>query len=301
MRPPGWLRRRRRSARAREATGGLHAFVVVRYSILTSDGTGYSLANQLDQDSYREQLFAASRLHAHERLFCGLTLPSLAGQQPPPDPSWFTLLVLTSTELPDAHRQTLDAALAPHPWAEVVALRPEAADVGQAVREEIRTRLAHRREPTTYLTTRLDDDDALSLAFFAHLWPYVIRDLVGFAISPAAGYAALVDEGAGRLEAVHELDYPKAAQGLSFVNRYDPAADAFAVPPASVFELGNHDKVDRRRPTILDARRRLYVRTFHQASTQHLLKGERHRKRYVRGEPVDLDDLAASFDLRALR
>ena len=60
-----------------------------------------------------------------------------------------------------------------------------------------------------------------------------------------------------------------------------------------VYGLGNHSRVDRKRPVILDSREPLFIRAFHDQQ-------DSPPRRRMEGEPADPDALRAGFRLEGV-
>src|SRR5690606_39008376 len=140
-----------------------HAFVMIRYSILSDNiGIGWVLGRDDDFENYRANLFAADRMEARQDLFERITLPSLVNQTKCPSSDWLTVFVMVSEEMPADYRQRLIDLVAAYDWIRVVALPVSETNLDVPVAEVLRD------EPgeLTYVTIRLDDDDALSADYF---------------------------------------------------------------------------------------------------------------------------------------
>ncbi|MDZ4136133.1 MAG: glycosyltransferase, partial [Paracoccaceae bacterium] len=145
---------------------------LVRFSYPALNGFARSGA---DPSALEAQLYDPERLQRRFHLFENLTLPSLLAQ----NDKDFRTVFLTGLNLPVAARARLDAAIAPLPGAQVLAL-PSLAHFNATGRAFA----ALRDVAATHLTGfRLDDDDALDHGFVARL-----RTLSG-ALAPAIGLA----------------------------------------------------------------------------------------------------------------
>ncbi|MFC3285778.1 glycosyltransferase [Litchfieldella rifensis] len=232
---------------------------IVRYSILSyTQGGGWETFSQ-DLDEYQRKLFDPGRLALHQRLFSEVTLASLDSQSVELSKDWFTLLVLTSTELPKENRAFLEQLNASRDWMEIKALPPENPGMGAAVMECLKARV----DTPVYATLRLDDDDALANDYFARLSPYLAPRFRNFAVSFASGYAGLHNgEGYTRFKQYYQ---PNVALGLASIHDKQQLTKKTG-EAKQIFQLGNHTKIDRRVPVILDSRQPAYIRTVHEHS-----------------------------------
>lgn len=242
----------------------MFSFTLVRHSLLSDSGRGYALARGVGPESYREALFAPERLQQRAWLFENVTLHSLKRQRPALDPHRHRVLVLTSASLPLAARARLDEILAPHPWAEVLALDTKT-DVQKALRARIAEILEERfgvAREVPFVTLRLDDDDALGSRFFDQIEPYRHLTFRDHVISFGRGYAARLDA-QDRFSDFRELVFPNIALGLAHIGAYNLRKGRFASEWATVFELKSHMKIHRKTPLILECRTPSWIRTLH--------------------------------------
>jgi len=131
---------------------------LVRFSLVTAGDfyPGFESVGALEAF-----LFDEARLARRFKLFEALCLPALAGQTDQD----FTCVFLTAEHLPVTWRARLDALLAPHSWAHIVAL--PATRHYPAIREGF---ASVSTEGFTHRTTfRLDDDDAFDRHHIARL------------------------------------------------------------------------------------------------------------------------------------
>lgn len=131
---------------------------LVRFSVLATD---YYSDTHGSPEAVRAHLYTPERMALRLKMFETLCLPSLARQSDPD----FTLVVLTSTELPVQARARLDEMLAPYPN-----MRLHAADPGphyQIIKAAYAA--AYEEGRSHRVDFRLDDDDALAGDFIARL------------------------------------------------------------------------------------------------------------------------------------
>jgi hypothetical protein len=131
---------------------------LVRFSFVT---TGDFYPGFDSVEALERFLFDEARLSRRFALFEALCLPSLAGQTDQD----FACVFLTADNLPGHWRARLDALLAPHPWAHILALPPT--KHYPAIREGFSAvSTAGYSHRTSF---RLDDDDAFDRHHIARL------------------------------------------------------------------------------------------------------------------------------------
>lgn len=271
-----------------------HKFIIIRYSLLTTKGKSWNISRNHELEEYKRILFSPSRLSTHERLFQQVTFPSLVSQNPNEDE--VTLLVLTSDELPQPYKNNLYKMLKPYPWAKVLTF-PCDDSVGDSLYLYLVKELDRFDEKVCYSTTRLDDDDALAPNFNKMLDLYLHPHFSGFCISFPSGYTGIYSKEKNSFESFYYRYVPMIALGLSYINTYDPKTRAFEYEESNVYELKNHTKVDRKRPTILDGRNRTFLRTIHSESDTYGSKQVAKTKSLTEVEP---DKIRKIFTLQGI-
>lgn len=244
-----------------------HSYIIIRYSLLEQSQSSWKIARDVDYEEYKNKLFDSSRLSQHERLFRNITIPSLVSMNPSAEN--FTLLVLTSELLPSPYLDNLKKILRPFDWANVLKV-PDNIKVSKFIAKYLKKELSKYKEPICYSTTRLDDDDALSSDFLLELDRYVSPEFNGFCVSFGSGITGIYN-GNG-FEAFHRQMLPKIALGLSYINTFNPSTQKFFTDTPSIYNLGNHAKIDSSVPTILDSRKPIFFRTMHfesDSTTKH--------------------------------
>lgn len=262
-----------------------HIFVTIRYSVLSEDKAKAWVLGRGDFDEYRRKLFDSERLKSRHELFKKITLPSLVNQTVRPSKDWLTVFLLVSEEMPHEHLRNLENLVRNYDWISIVSLPISSTKLNSPVLRHLkRTHAA-----VTYATVRLDDDDALAENYCERLLTYVEEHFSGFCISFGKGVAALIGED----QTVNFKAYyaPKLAAGLAFI-QHKP--EGIAPRGKTVYELGNHTKVDLNIPTILDSRSVAFLRTVHlhadTASDNNLLK-------YTKLPTLLASDVEKSFKL----
>lgn len=222
---------------------------LIRFTLVTT-GDFYPGFDGVDEMS--AFLFDEARLERRFRMFEALTLPSLAGQSDQD----FTCILLTAETLPAAWRARLDALVADHPWAKVVAMPPgpHYATIKKAFGTVPKDGYTHR---TTF---RLDDDDAIDLGHIARLKRLAERvQAVQDVPRPVAlgfnrGFYLKFRDG-GRNEIFDARERTPLSVGSALVAPVDY--------PESVY-LRNHRALPQFFDCWSDAESFVYLRTLHQ-------------------------------------
>lgn len=241
-----------------------HIFIIVRFSVLSEDGSAWKLGRG-DFENYKKSLFDSERLAHREKIFREITLPSLLNQKLAPTKENITLLVITANALPSSNLKSLERLLSPYPWAKIVQF-PSNKPFAYFLKLTLRRELEEFNDTVCYGTTRLDDDDALSHSFLEEVYKYLDPNFLDYCISFGRGYAGVFNHKIGGFESFHDYYYPKIAIGLSHINIYDPKTNTFGSEKLSIFHKGNHLKVDLNSPTIIDSTKPIFLRTIHSFS-----------------------------------
>lgn len=231
-----------------------HVYVLVRYSVLSEGSGAWVLSKSNSLDDYKKSLFAKKRLDLHQEIFFKVTLPSLKKM----DSAHTTVLVFTSKELPEKYMKALIDEASKYENIKIIPL-PVKGSVTTQMHECLEEELKVFEEDLCYATVRLDDDDALSKYFYKEVKKYLSKGFAGYAISFPKGVAGIYEDGV--YKSFHRIKRPKIAMGLTYVNFYSNGHRL--KKPESVFALGNHTKVDRKHPLIIDSGREMFMRTVH--------------------------------------
>ncbi|WP_208590771.1 ATP-grasp fold amidoligase family protein [Gracilibacillus suaedae] len=256
-----------------------HVFLIVRYSMLTENGSGWRIGEQAFEE-YKQEVFEPQRLEIRERLFKNITLPSLSNQTLL-NPDEFTLLVITSDQLPEKNLKSLQQMLEPYSWARIIPTNHNDS-MKNLIDQVITKELNEFNEPVCYCTARLDDDDALANNYNEKLYQYLSHEYSGFCISFGNGYTGIYNVQLDAFQSFHTNYSPKIALGLSYINTYDPKNQSFENPFISIFSNGSHTKVDQQSPTIIDSKDQLYLRTIHAVSDTN----SKEQVKRVKAKPV---------------
>jgi hypothetical protein len=228
-------------------------------------GAGFKKKRTMEVDDYKAYLLDEGRLHKRIDIFENITIPSILSQTAYPERDWFRLVVAASEGKPKSVKARLEklSEFVPGLVVRYVPERKEKIPNIQYISEFLASR---KYEVRKHATVRLDDDDAISKNYLARLQGYLDRDTAGFAVSFPAGYEALIQDAS--VTHVRDKYFPKIGLGLALIG---------GSRPDSVYAYGQHDRIDRKVPVILDSREPMYLRGIH---------GENDTGRWVADERV---------------
>ncbi|WP_048308517.1 glycosyltransferase [Halomonas sp. PR-M31] len=264
-----------------------HSFVVVRYSVLTLSNAGnFIIGRDTSFEDYRRALFDEERLKLHDFLFEKVMLKSIVSQENFDLNDGFTLLVLTSNELPEFWFNRLENHVAAYPWIKIVTV-----DTKDSVEKALKSEIEKFDEEICYATIRLDDDDALSSDFLYNISAYIKPEFENYVVSFGAGYEAVFDNDSKKFTEFCELYYPKVSAGLTKIDIHTPGS---RISP-TIYGAGNHVKVDQVYPLILDSRR---PSVFRSSYAHQDTSGAGYAKRSKNSKTVVKDEVLKYFDLK---
>lgn len=236
-------------------------FILIRYSVL-SQSKFWQIARDGDFDAYKRKLFSPQRLDAKWQLFSELTMKSLDELVANSQGVKVCALLMTSDELPQEHRARLDTAVDKRPWMHVVELTRKQSIAAISCRW-ITSYLQRQAVDCDFASVRLDDDDMLAGGYIAALQRYVNADFAGAVVTFPRGYEPYWDASKGGISDALLIDYPKVAVGLAFISRYLHSDATFLTEKVSIFQTGNHVRVDEQYPLIADHSLIAYVKMAH--------------------------------------
>lgn len=283
--------------------------VMIRYSLLLEKSKSWKLASN-DTDVYRNNLFNEVRLSEREQLFRQLALPSLESQTilndsckasnltNPENHSRveYQVFVATSEELPQHHKEKLEAITQDMPWLNINYLPTKGVKFESVVTNYVEKLYKETQETILYSSVRLDDDDILSNRFFEYLSKYTTVENVGNVITLANGYAGFYDFEKSAYSEIYDYFYPMVAMGLAYISKFDQngyADDSVR----TIFSTGSHTRVNRKFPLITDGRKPSYIRTLYEGSDSHDIKRASNiRKNQLQIHPIKaMQDMGIPF------
>lgn len=238
-----------------------HIFIVIRYSVL-STSKAWLMSREDDFEHYKNKLFAAQRLDSKFTFFSKLVLPALDKQQGVIPGQDFSVLLLTSAQLPANEQARLATLVKARPWLHLIPVAVEQS-IPAAVTSAIKPLLAAMQEDVCFASARLDDDDVLSAQYCQALLKYITPDFTNHVVTFPKGFECLYDDTARAVTESIQIDYPKVAVGLAHINGYQAASKTFAAKCVNVFQAGNHTKVDERFAMVEERSYFAYVKMAH--------------------------------------
>lgn len=227
-------------------------FGIVRFSVLidqTVKHKPWSISRSITGDyysHYKDALFKNDRLQHRFSLFENITLPSLDAQTSDD----FTLLVLVSKDLPKQWMTRLQKLAKDRAYLCIVPV-DAVKNVGDSALAVINKLVPKRR---SFITFRLDDDDALFSEYIEHLQEALYLNKDNFALSFENGLY-ISCPGADELFLVEEKRYQSIGIGLAYKSSSDK--------PSTIFHLGNHVRVGRRVDLLVKPQRKAWIRTLY--------------------------------------
>ncbi|MGP9659592.1 glycosyltransferase [Halomonas sp. AOP31-B1-25] len=251
-----------------------HNFIMIRYSVL-SKSKSWRLNQNFDFDDYKDKLFDKRRLEIRESLFKKITLPSVVNL----DPEMTTVLVFVSEEMPKEYYERLESIVKYYSHIKLVKLN-YFDKITPQMNGFVRQCLIEMGGSFIYSTVRLDDDDAISKKFPSLINNYLDIRFAGYCISFSSGVGAVMKN--GEVDELYLRCVPKIAIGIAWINFFDEKNKEFKFKEVSVYNLGNHMKVDLNFPTVIDPREHAWLRTLHDESDIYNVKlVERYREANV--------------------
>lgn len=215
----------------------------IRYSVVTKTSkNSFVSGRDCTDDEYKAKIFDKKRLEVHQRLFEKVCIPSIDGQVLDNKHIKIKVLVITSQELPSEQMLALDNLQKKYGYLDVLKVS-FAANVSESINSYIRDKNINA---ANYCTVRIDDDDGVSKYFSNNLARYITSSNNNFVVSQSNGYTCWYDQDKNKItEGYHSFNI-KVSAGMAFV-KTDGGVD-------NIYNVGNHTKVDRHYPLIVDSR-----------------------------------------------
>jgi len=231
-----------------------HILIAIRYSLLIKNTKNWELARDNNFEEYKKSLFNEKRLTFRERAFELITLASLSTIfKNKNNDIEFVVVVLTSDSLPQKNKEFLQRMENKYPFLHVRFFKEDSSPYSIMYNEVFEK----VEENECYATVRLDDDDALSLAWFNELQKYISPEFVGHIISLYSGYIAKVEDDFSISE-INDYNFRFSAAGLAAVG-----IKKSNLPIFNIYQCGSHTKVDLKYPSILLGDDKYVITTVH--------------------------------------
>lgn len=250
-----------------------HIFFLIRYSVVANSGPAWRIA-ELSKENYLDALFSEERLNAREDTFINITLPSLLNQDDYETEA--TLLIFVSDLMPKDKFEKLrlkieDFFRTSRDGIDYKIMEIASGDIrvksknsiyknmNEAFKALVKEKCSGTQE-TLVASVRIDDDDALSKNYISELNFYLKKEFIGFIVSFSFGLEGYYQN--KRISDLKYLYFPKNAQGMAYIYKYDPEKGFKGDTCINVFNTGSHMKVDERHPTIISSTNIMFFRTL---------------------------------------
>lgn len=221
---------------------------LLRFSVVSTIYNPFRKSRRLSFDDYLRELFATERLNRRFALLETVCLASLDHQTD----TAFTLLIVASRLLPAGYRRWLNKLAARRAYVRVVYVDEtdfRMSQLSPMVLDEILS------PSESFITFRLDDDDAVHTSFMEQLRAYNRPWFDGMCVSLCRGFYLDLDR-RGQTFGLSPQLVPNVSVGLGYVSTREA--------PATIFDVSDrHHYMHKRRPVITDARRNAFVLTTH--------------------------------------
>ncbi|KFG91751.1 hypothetical protein BV98_000609 [Sphingobium herbicidovorans NBRC 16415] len=236
-------------------------YIIIRYSIISKVNKAW-IVSRSDFVDYENHLFSKERMKERENLFSTHTLPSLKNMiDNKPDDIDVKVMIFTSSSMPSIHKEFL-YNLCHQDHFRIIDVDIEEDYIKAMENYLLEEILSASERPSVYATVRLDDDDALSQDFLHQMSPYINRNFDGFCLSFSRGYRGFYSN--GRLKGYQLQFNPMIGLGLALVSSSN--SDGHTNSVRTIYSVGDHKKVDRKSPVILDSRYPAYIVNIHEHS-----------------------------------
>ena len=270
---------------------------VTRFSVAMVGNPSWRMTRKLtagDEDRYLSALWSPERMAPRYELFSRLCAPQLQAMAGHHD---YHHVVLYSPGLPEPWLGLLRATVQEHPVLQLVAVEgPGLPSVSSLVHKLIRGR---RVDSGPVVAFRVDDDDLLALNFLEKLTPYANYGDRGRAVNLSRGFTCVWDESTLTVYDIRPVFERFSGRGQAFIGWYDTESGVLEGLPV---RHEPHDKVDRFRPVIHDARHPSFLWTHHLHQDSHegyskLTPAERISRAMAGIPPGSPDELAQALRL----
>lgn len=233
-----------------------HIIISIRYSLLLEKSKdSWKIGKNQNVEEYKKTLFAQDRLNIRKEVFEKITLASLKylNMVMPTDIS-FKVHLLTSDELPENHKQYLENLSKQNAFLEVKYHSSKAASLHNDFNLYLNQNI---KLGELYASVRLDDDDALSIAWLESIIKYLDHSFDNTVISMCGGCGLLLSNNSA-IVSMSKMKWRFLAAGLAYIGVRKSEGNL------NIFSCGSHTKVDDKFPTILDSSRIFFLRSYNE-------------------------------------
>lgn len=213
---------------------------ITRFSIPVNYDTNsknhFQLSKECNEMEYLQKLYSKERMERKMNYFKQLCFPSIT-KQTNPNWKWY---IMTSQYLPFEYLMELETMIKPFTDKIKIHFVADIVDFKSLVH----TLLSDEDKP--FITSRIDDDDGISLFFVEKLLYYLPMDhhIINF----VNGIATSWDEKNHSIQYSKKIIYYNNSVGLSFVN-------------GNVYSLGNHVKINQNNNIIYNVSKDMFFLT----------------------------------------
>ena len=230
-----------------------HIIIGIRYSILIDNRAIWAIGRRNSFDDYKNEVFEPSRLATREAMFKSICLPSLINMyNNKPDDISYKVVIMTSTLLPQKNKDFLEKIQSDNPFIEIIYHSPDNAVIGKIMKKSIDATVSNNE---IYASVRLDDDDALSLAWLKKVDEYLIPEFNNMVISLSGGAALLCNKD-GAIRSLASYKWRFGSVGLTYIGVKSEGSSK------SIYQCGNHMTIDDRYQCIVYTKGNFILRAF---------------------------------------
>ena len=215
---------------------------IIRFSFVSSETKQFEVSRGRTEEEIAATLLSDARLVTRFHLFEKYTLPSIRSQKDQD----FSIIILASSLLSEAWRQRLEAGISGAPQISIRYGKPQ--KLALFIKDSLPTLSADQWR----VTFRLDDDDGLSTNYISLMREIARPSYRGMCVS-LPKVVQIEDNGTSA------LFYPewkaKHSAGLAYIGEIGEER--------SIYQIGNHTRVDERCLMITDSREFSALRLFH--------------------------------------
>lgn len=230
-----------------------HAIFSIRYSLYMANSKAWKIGRVEDKEDYKKILFDPLRLMVRRKTFSSITLPSILAAIKNEPSINAQIHVLTSIYLPAEDKDFLNQLAINNKFLKVFYYDESNANLHISTVDYVNQ---STKNGDVIASIRIDDDDAVSINFLSQLSKYLQYQFDGFIVSMCDGFGVLLND-KNQIVKISKYKWRFASVGLAYVYVKKNELKLF-----TVYQCGDHSKVDDKFPTILDGMHPSIVRSF---------------------------------------
>lgn len=268
--------------------------VPIRFSVLTKS-KAWKISRENDFESYKVKLFDKQRLNTKFHLFEQLVLPNLQELASQSEEVEMQVLIVASSLMPQTFAERLKSLVSDMDFIALSFIDENTqlkAPINDFVRKHTRSETNH----CAFATVRMDDDDLLSSKYIHSLTKFVTSEFAGNVVSFSKGYESFYNSEEKIAEPNIRVSWPRIALGLAHINYFDADEQKFSDNILSIYGVGDHSKIDKNRPFIVDNTRGMFLRmSYSEQDTQGLGIADRIKRKDC--SLVEVSEVTDNFPL----